>query len=270
MAAPLVLLPLVLTVAGGSAAGAAPASDDPAASTPSSPDSAPAPIAGGATFSTAPTLGAGRFSDVVRPGETLYYGLPLRRGQSVTVSVQLPASDLPSGRRIPALVRTRILNPLRQSDDDFPDATVFLPEFGGSTEPYSTPTIGEGPPFSEPGEYFLELQLAPDEAINDYQFDVIYSIEIAGEPRSAAAPSPSPSPSEPAAAPRSSEPDRSARSTAEPSAASPATGTGVEDGSLSVMPALIGAVGLLVGLSLGGLRSRRRDQPGDDPSARET
>lgn len=240
-----------LAIATPAAAQTAP-SPAPGAETPPAP-AGPEPVVGGATFSTAPRIDEGRYVDIIRPGETLFYRVPLEVGETVAVTAEFPPADLATGRREVLGLETRILSPLREESDDFiASRTPVLPVAGKVTDPYEIPAIGEAPPFTEPGDYFFELRLGPNEQLDDSQFDVRFTVEISGEPQPGPSPSPSTNPT------GSASPSSELVTPTAPESRRPPPSSDVGSGSSTAAPILAGAVGAIGAFASARVLRRRR------------
>ncbi|HEU0101852.1 MAG TPA: VWA domain-containing protein [Mycobacteriales bacterium] len=133
------------------------------------------PVAGGGSFSTAAQLRPGSSADTIRPGETLFYRVPVGWGQRLAYTATVPPIQAGDGASLPSTsLRSYVANPTRQKvkllsgatdtayysgvyDDD--GATV-----GGSTAPvvFRNRDVSEDALQTEAlaGDHYILVQLA--------------------------------------------------------------------------------------------------------------
>jgi hypothetical protein len=198
---------------------------------------AQSPISGGGSFNDAPVLAPGRYSDTIRGGEQLFFGVTLKPGQQLTAGATVAGKTDTS-----YLMSIQIYNPLREKDSGdgeqsasygSQDSSVSLrvegqrvgEEDGGSSDSK----------YAEPGTYYISVQ-ARDVGRNleADQFDVELDLQVTGEIIAQATPTPRPEDAEPA--------DEAAPTQASPGPSSGGDGGGGELG-----------MAIVLGLSLGGI-----------------
>lgn len=168
-----------------------------------------APVQGGGSFTDAPLLEPGRYSDTVRLREELFYGVELAEGQSLRITAQLFGDrDGPIDRL--CLGQLQIYNPLR---DRWPSHEFVYFDGVANSDKWSikTPAVGsEGREFSfddeffaQPGTFYFSLRffrnVGPDRdsPIRRREFKSRYRVEVIGtalEPSPTSTPTEEPSP----------------------------------------------------------------------------
>ena len=163
------------------------------------------PVQGGGSFTDAPLLERGRYSDTVRLTEELFYGVELALGQSLRITAQLFGErDRPIDQFV--LGQLQIYNPLR---DRWPSNELVYFDGVSNSDKWSikTPAVGsEGREFSfddeffaQPGTFYFSLRLfrnvGPDRdsPVRRREFKTRYRVEVIG---TALEPSPTPIPTE--------------------------------------------------------------------------
>ncbi|MGH2774261.1 MAG: hypothetical protein ACRDJT_02340 [Actinomycetota bacterium] len=164
-----------------------------------------APVQGGGSFTDAPLLEQGNYSDTIRLTEELFYGVELAEGQALKVAAQLLGDR--SGPTDPAVVgQLQIYSPLR---DRWPPNEIEGFDGVSNSDKWSieTPEVGlEGPEFdsdveffAQPGTYYFSLKFfriaGPDRTspVRKREFKTRYRVNVTGV---ALEPSPTPTPTE--------------------------------------------------------------------------
>jgi Ca-activated chloride channel homolog len=220
---------------------------------------------GGASFDTAPSLGAGTCRDTLATGETRYYRVHLATGQRLAYTV-LVGRVAGAGHGV-GEVQSAVATPMRGSLT-LASTSNAARDFGG---PVSITLTGSTlvpvdygnrnsersdiRPYSLAGDYYLSLGMSyPIDAL-PYRTDVAISVHVVGKalPGPAYLPMPgadvSTSPSSPTVATTSATPSTSATSTTSGDSASGTSGS---------RPWLIGGIVALALVVVGGTVLRRR------------
>lgn len=162
---------------------------------------AQSPISGGGSFNDAPVLAPGRYSDTIRGGEQLFYGVTLKPGQKLTAGATVAGKTDTS-----YLMSIQIYNPLRDKDSSdgeqsasfgSQDSSVSLRVEGQSVGEQDSGTSNRK--YSEPGTYYISVQardVGQDSEAD--QFDVDLDLQVTGEIIPQATPTPQPKDAEPA------------------------------------------------------------------------
>ena len=162
---------------------------------------AQSPIAGGGSFNDAPVLAPGRYSDTIRGGEQLFYGVVLKPGQKLTAGATV------AGRaKTSYLMDLQIYNPLRDEDTgDSQQSESYGIQDSSASLRVEGQTVGEedsgtsNSKYAEPGTYYISLQ-AKDlgQNLGVDQFEVDLDLQVTGEVIPQATPTPRPEDAEPA------------------------------------------------------------------------
>ncbi len=219
-------------------------------------------VEGGGSFTDAPVLKEGTYSDTIRLREELFYGIDLAQGQQLAVEVK--AIGKPRGPLSPtATLQLQIFNPLRDADIDFDlvsftgadtaSARVKGKRVGSDKDPDSA--------YAQPGTYYVSLKFftllgkekASDIAGEEYRTRI--KLRVTG---AAVSPSPTPTPTPTVATPT---PSDSPTEAAAPAPPPPRTGGGSSSEpsffSVSLVAFLVGAIGsFLLTAGRGLVRSR--------------
>ena len=140
------------------------------------------PVQGGPEPEAAPVLEAGQYTDLISPGERLWYSIELDRGQSLAVSATMVAI----GERVSLfppfpVFRMSALNPeLSESVIGFEQ----LPAVETTTLGFRSPVIGTEEDFAryeEPGVYAISLELLEGEALPSPAYPLELTFEVFGE-----------------------------------------------------------------------------------------
>jgi hypothetical protein len=163
------------------------------------------PVQGGGSFTEAPLLEPGSYSDTIRLTEELFYGVELAEGQGLRVTSRLlGAKNGPLDRLV--LGQLQIYNPLR---DRWPPHEFVYFDGVADSKKWSivTPEVGsEGGEltsfeehFAQPGTYYFSLRLfrnvGPDREspLRRREFKTRFNVRVTG---AAVESSPSPTPTE--------------------------------------------------------------------------
>lgn len=168
-----------------------------------------APVQGGGSFTDAPVLEQGRYSDTIRLTEELFYGVELAEGQGLRVTAQLlgdrngPADPAVLGQlQVYSSLRDRWPpNELEGFDGVSNSAkwSIETPEVGGDGDGSSS----DAEFFAQPGTYYFSLKffrnvgLDRESPIRKREFQTRYKVEVTGvavEPTSTPTPTEEPSP----------------------------------------------------------------------------
>jgi hypothetical protein len=197
--------------------------------------SAATPLVGSGSFSTAPELASGTtYADSIRPGEVLYYAVPLTAGQAMEARLELQEQVED------AIVAFAPYDPLRRTAGS--PVTAVSGAGTLTTEPAAADsTASAGDEASGPGTWYVAIN-ATTNAQTGAQYDLPFTlvVDVTGDASQAPAATPTPTPTAtpeptPTAAPEASDDDE------------PALG----------LVAGVGAAGLVIG-GLGGAGLRRR------------
>lgn len=224
------------------------------------------PVEGGGSFTDAPVLAEGYFSDTIRMTEELLYGVELAEGQALKVTAQL-LGRRNAGRDVGGMGQLQVYNSLRDRWA-FNELSGFDGESDSDKWRIKTPAVGSegrGPfrdeeVFAQPGVYYFSLKFfriigsERDSPILKREFPTRYDVEITG---SAVAPTPTPSPPSPEPSPTETEDPGGAAAPAPPDSAS-------SDAPYVRVYLMTFLIGLLVGfgvVTVRGLAGRRASSP---------
>jgi hypothetical protein len=159
--------------------------------TPSPPGGEAVRLRGGGGFSSATALKQGTWHDDVRPGQTLFYEVPVDWGQQVyaTVDVSSASSGGTGGGFVPGAVNLGLYNPVRGLVDDTSisyngsqksGALAALPPVGYDNRYAVSDRVG-GMRFA--GSYYLVVHLAArvGEEFGDGPFGLTLRVRVKGE-----------------------------------------------------------------------------------------
>jgi Ca-activated chloride channel family protein len=212
---------------------------------------APQAVRGGGSFSDAPLLEPGVYTDTLRTSEELFYAIELQRGQQLTA--RLTVVGQPDRDRVSRYPQIQVLNPNREESTRFESR-----EIGDSTEESTTEVVGErvgaenSDLFSDPGRYYVRVDFSNSDG-EDREYETQLTLEVEGDPLPD--PAQEPGPVEPA--PQEPAPPS-------PQGAAPVPAVGSSGGDAGVLIAAFVA-SLLVGALLGaggGLLVRGRSGAG--------
>ena len=214
------------------------------------------PVRGGGSFSEAPVLEAGRYTDSIRMSEELFYAVELAAGQTLKVTARL-LGDRAEARDSFGTGQLHVYNPVR---DRWSGNQLVHFDGASNSKRFSIETREIGAPgdefdsdvvfFSQPGTYYFSLRffriVGPDRQSSIFrrQYDTHLVVRLAGTP---ATPSPSPSPA----------PEPTPTETGDPGAAAPSGGStsGSDDEAPYLRVYLMTfLIGLLVGFGAMALR----------------
>lgn len=163
------------------------------------------PVQGGGSFTEAPLLDQGNYSDTIRLTEELFYGVELAEGQGLRITAQLLGEN--NGPRDVSVVgQLQIYNSLR---DRWPPNEIEGFDGVSNSDKWSieTPEVGlEGSDFdsdvefvAQPGTYYFSLKFFRiagsdrESPLRRREFKTRYKVEVTG---TALEPSPTPTPTE--------------------------------------------------------------------------
>ncbi|NPC95259.1 VWA domain-containing protein [Nocardioides sp. zg-DK7169] len=151
-------------------------------------------VEGGASFASAPELGAGSWSSTVVPGEVLLYKVPLEFGQAAQVSVEFPAATgqvaEQFGRFAPN-ANLMLFNPLG-AQLGYVDGATWLDFAEDSSLQAAVPVVSRvpseirsarfsgGADVTAAGDYYISLSVQK----RDYTVEIPFTldVEVIGEP----------------------------------------------------------------------------------------
>lgn len=155
------------------------------------------PVEGGGSFNDAPLLDEGRYSDTIRAGETLYYGIDLAAGQRLVARATIRKGVGRIGTSISDFAEMVIVEPDRNEHslseaEDSDD--LFQYPFTLSTR---TGVVGDPQTLSDaaPGTWFVTLNMPRAPAIRRGELNVTLTLDVRGEAVASPTPTPSPTPS---------------------------------------------------------------------------
>jgi Ca-activated chloride channel homolog len=99
------------------------------------------PVVGGGSFNTAPLIAAGRWSDTIDAGETVYYKVQLQKGQVLSATATVDTSQIPTDVGNPDYdsglanldYKVDILSPLREPLSDAAEYSSASADLEGSS-----------------------------------------------------------------------------------------------------------------------------------------
>ena len=163
-----------------------------------------APVQGGGSFTDAPLLEQGNYSDTIRLTEELFYGVELAEGQGLKVTAQILGQR--DARDTWLAGQLQVYSSLRdrwshtelgdfQGDSDSRRWSIKTPEVGSKGREVSF----DEEFFAQPGTYYFSLKLFRivgldrDSPVRKREFKTRYEVEVTG---TALEPSPTPTPTE--------------------------------------------------------------------------
>ncbi|WP_399886681.1 hypothetical protein ACGH7X_19570 [Streptomyces sp. BBFR51] len=146
---------------------------------------------GGNGFAHATAVGQGVWQDAIRPGQTLYYKVPVDWGRQVYATAELGGSGDASGYATSAL-RLALHNPVRGEVDDAAKgytgrpATVGLAPLPPVAYPNRYATSGQVGALRFAGDYYVVVHLAAQVAddFGEGPFDLTLRVRLGGAQRS--------------------------------------------------------------------------------------
>lgn len=153
------------------------------------------PVSGGGSFSTAAELAPGSWVDEIRPGETLYYRVPVGWGQRFTFLAQVPPAQADLARSLPTAPLTALVaGPARTTLDLQPGAEESAyysarydadgASLSGSTPPvvFRNREVSDSQlrPYSLAGDHYLVVQLGAVDSNADAAVPLRLAVEVTG------------------------------------------------------------------------------------------
>jgi len=221
------------------------------------------PVEGGGSFTDAPVVPQGTYSDTIRLTEELLYGVELAEGQRLKVTARmLGQRGGPSDAF--ALAQLQVYSSLRNRWSSN-ELEVFDGVIDSDPWSISSPKIGGGAEFSEeeeifaqPGTYYFSLKffrnvgLTRQSPILKREFKTRYKVEVIGD---AVEPSPTPTPT-PTAEPSPTETEDPGGAAAAPSEPASADTPYVRVYLMTFLIGLLAGFGIVVVRGLGARRAR--------------
>ncbi|MGH2749660.1 MAG: hypothetical protein ACRDK3_02110 [Actinomycetota bacterium] len=221
------------------------------------------PVEGGGSFTDAPVLAEGSYSDTIRMTEELLYGVELAEGQALEVTAQMLGRSN-AGSDAWAIAQLQVYSSLRDRWS-LNELEGFDGESDSKKWNIKTPAVGsEGREFSEdeeffaaPGVYYFSLKffrnvgLERNSPILKREFKTRYEVKVTG---TAVEPAPTPTPTP------TSTPEPSPTETEDPGAAAAPVDPASSDTPYVRVYLMTFLIGLLAGfgvVSVRGLAGRR-------------
>ncbi len=153
----------------------------------------PRPVEGGSSFADAPTIGTGRWSSAVTPGDAALFAIPLEFGQSARIRVLFP--PLTPERReasafYPPLARLTLYSPMLAQVPLMPGSD-YSANAAGETMLTATGTVSAAdtePPgdfdgggdYTTAGHYYVGVAVEREDYAVEFPFRL--TVEVVGEP----------------------------------------------------------------------------------------
>jgi Ca-activated chloride channel family protein len=228
------------------------------------------PIVGGGSFNTAPLIAAGRWSDTIDAGETVYYKVQLQKGQVLSATATVDTSQIPNDVSNPDYdsglanldYKVDILSPLREPLSDAAEYSSASADLEGSSGAGAKRGTAVGPrvlgyeqilasnydvdKFPGPGTWYIDVSATDSKFFPAHipaELPLSLDVKVSGTPQPS---SPNFASKLPGSAP-SATPSPVATATAP--AAVPETGPDAGDPALTI--GLVAVLALLGGLELG-------------------